>query len=74
MKKITLLSLLPALLAGYSHAGEAPVNTNPPTELARIFDSNKASSVTHPQNVLCSQYHQDAKHKDTAQHTVSPQG
>ena len=73
MKKIALLSLLPAILAGYSQAGDAP-KVNAPTELARIFDSNKASSVTHSQNVLCSQCHQSAEQNDPSLRIVSPQG
>ena len=74
MKKIALLSLIPAMFAGYSQAGDAPLNVNVPTELARIFDSNKASSVSHPQNVLCSQCHQSAEQNDPSLRTVSPQG
>ena len=74
MKKITFLFLLPAMYAGYSQAGDAPIKVNAPTELARIFESNRASSVTHSQNVLCSQCHQDAKPIKPLVRSVSPQG
>ena len=74
MKKIALLSLLPAMLAGYSQVGDAPLKSNGPTELARIFDNNKASSVTHPQNVLCSQCHQSAEQNEPSVRAAWPQG
>ena len=74
MKKIALLSLIPAMFAGYSQAGDAPLNVNVPTELARIFDSNKASVVTHPQNVLCSQCHQSAEQNEPSVRAAWPQG
>ncbi len=74
MKKIALLSLIPAIFAGYSQAGDAPTKLNAPTELARIFDNNKTSFLTHPQNVLCSQCHQSAEPGNPSVGTLSPQG